>query len=169
MEDSGNVEKDTTTGFPAGYQPPQPQESQGAVLDFVTGTVSSAITSTVNTRQFGEYGKFLDYCVYRTLPFGETGEEDSAVGDAEHDWKTGKKCMELGGEMSYFRIYTLDKAIQDADDGLTDSTTAFSGSDTPVSYTSDSVTVHPSPLDSYVLPRQVFGVLQSYRSRSVYA
>lgn len=120
MEEQGFVEKDTESGLPLGYSPIAPKQSQGAALDFLTGTVQSAIDTTVNTRDFGEYGKFLDYCVFRTLPFGETGEETSEFNGAGDEWKTGKKCMEEGGQISYFRIYTLDKSVQAAADGTTD-------------------------------------------------
>lgn len=114
MEQNGFVEQDTTTGFPAGYTPPEPAESQNAVTGFVSGTVDSF----VNTRDLkgNEYAMFLDYCAYRTMPFGETFEESGALNDDPAEWKTGEKCMERNSNVSKFRIYTLDKSLQDAED-----------------------------------------------------
>ncbi len=112
MEQNNYVEKDTITGLPVGYTAPDPAESQNAVMDVVSG----AVDSIINTRPLNDYGKFLDYCAYRTQPFGETFEETGSLSDDELEWKTGKKCMEKSEMLSNFRIYTLDKTVQDAQD-----------------------------------------------------
>lgn len=102
---------DAVTGLPPGYTPPQPAESQGAAMDFLNGTISQY----VDTRNYvNDYGKYLDYCAYRTMPWGETFQEDPN-GDMG-DWQNGKNCMKQGAPYNYFRIYTLDKSIQEAED-----------------------------------------------------
>lgn len=112
MEGNGeNGYVDPVTGLPPGYTPPQPKESQGAAMDFLNGVVSQY----ADTRNYvNDYGKYLDYCAYRTMPWGETYEEDPT--GTMRDWQTGKKCMTQGAPYSYFRIYTLDKTLQEAED-----------------------------------------------------
>lgn len=61
----------------------------------------------------GSYNNFMQYCVERTDGWGETGEEQS------NDWTTGSACIEgtsdspavTTGELSYFRVYTMDRTI----------------------------------------------------------
>lgn len=102
---------DPVTGLPVGYVPPQPKESQGAAMDLINGVVSQYFDAR---NYVNDYGKYLDYCAYRTMPWGETYEED-VTGDMQ-DWQTGANCMKQGTPYSYFRIYTLDKTIQESED-----------------------------------------------------
>lgn len=113
MEENGYVEKDTTTGLPAGYTPPVPQESQGFAMDMLNG-----VTNTFyNTREYGsEYGKFLDYCAYRMMPFGETFEETGQINGVDPRWVDGSKCTDTDEMLSHFRIYTIDKSVSEAED-----------------------------------------------------
>ena len=126
MEENGYVEPNTTTGLPKGYTPPVPEESQGFALDMLNGIKSS----WYDDRNYGsEYGKYLDFCAYRVLPFGETFQEDQVNG-VDPDWITGKKCLDKTDPMmSNFRIYTLDKTISEAEDG--DAIVTPSGSASP--------------------------------------
>lgn len=141
MEDRGYVESDTETGFPAGYTPPEPEQSQGMVLDFVTGTVDDAIGQFYNDRvgswqaagqQNLDYAFFLDYCAFRTLPYGEVTQDNFAVNEAANEWIDGSKCMEDSDMLDKFRAYTLYVSTNDAldEDGTFEQTTA-GGADAP--------------------------------------
>lgn len=117
MENNGYVEKNTTTGLPKGYTEPVPSESQDFAMDMIIGIANTYFSS----RSYGdtsngysdEYGKYLDYCVYRALPYGETYEESGAIGAVSDGWKTGKNCMKQEAPYNYFRIYTFDKSVND--------------------------------------------------------
>lgn len=123
MEEKGYVEKDTTTGYPKNYTPPEPAASQGAVVDFVKGTAEGFVDQFLNRRAetigegYNDYAKFLDYCVYRTMPFGETFEDNQPIKGVGSGWTTGKKCMEDSPMLSHFRMYTLFITTNDAIDG----------------------------------------------------
>lgn len=105
MEKEGYVEVDTETGLPPGYTLPSAGETN--VGDQI---LSGAINSVYTTRNFvNDYGKFLDYCVYRPLPYGETFEESGAFGSADDSWKSGIRCLDRDEKMQAFRVYTLDK------------------------------------------------------------
>ncbi len=118
MEDNGYVEKDTTTGLPAGYTEPVPSETQNFAMNLLNG----AVDSFYNDRNYGdttagkEYGQFLDYCAYRSMPFGQTYEESGAFNAADPSWVDGSNCMKQGAPYSYFRIYTFDKTVNAAID-----------------------------------------------------
>lgn len=113
MEDSGYVAKNTTTGLPVGYKPMEPEESQGFALDTLNGVVNSFYDSRSSLYQ-NDYAKFLDFCVNRALPWGETYDEGGALGAVEEDWRTGKKCMENSKMMDSFHVYTFDKTVIEA-------------------------------------------------------
>ena len=142
MEENGYVETDTTTGLPEGYTPPAGSEAQS----FAMGMLKGVVGGFYNTRTYGstpaakEYGQYLDYCVYRAMPFGETYEETSAFGSADSEFVNGKKCLELGEPYNYFRTYTFDLSVQSTidDDELgstnaTDSTSTTSTTPTDTS------------------------------------
>ncbi len=120
MEDNGYVDKDTTTGLPIGYQPVQPEQSQGVVIDTVKNAASSFVGQFYSSRVYGstskasDYGKFLDFCAYRTMPFGEQYKEESPINPVEDGWLTGKKCLEHSDPLSYFRTYTAFLATEEA-------------------------------------------------------
>lgn len=58
-----------------------------------------------------EYEKFIKYCGGgRQEGFGETGEEGAGT------WGTGEECMKESPTMSYYRVYTIDKSIDEAMD-----------------------------------------------------
>lgn len=121
MEDNGYVDKDTTTGLPIGYTPLDTSQAQNAAMQFVTSAVDGVISQFYNTRNYGtgaaaEYGKYLDFCVYRSTPYGEQYTENSAINGVDSGWVTGKKCMEPSGAVSYFRVYTSLLAAQAAED-----------------------------------------------------
>lgn len=116
MEDNGYVEKDTTNGLPSGYIPPDPAESDNFAMNILKGIKSTFISDRAGMLT-NDYAKFLDYCAYRSMPYGETFEESGAFGSAGNDWISGKNCMKEGAPYSYFRIYTLDKTVQEAVDG----------------------------------------------------
>lgn len=129
MEDHGYVEKDTVTGVPPGYIPPSAQE-----MNFGMQLLSGAIESFVNTRDYiNDYGKYLDYCVYRAMPYGETYQETGARGAASEEWQTGSICLSHNNEMiSYFRAYRADTRAVDISDipQAEDTTQAGDGKDT---------------------------------------
>lgn len=122
MENNGYVEEDTETGLPEGYTLPDARSSQQTLAQIVTGAASEAtIGQFFDTKNYGvnsktglsgnEYGKYLEYCAYRTLPYGNTGEESGRIGGPGKDWETGANCMKPGGMYSYFRAYTLMTSV----------------------------------------------------------
>lgn len=130
MEDQGYVEPDTTTGFPKGYTPPDGAKEQSIAKQFVMGVVDTFY----DTRDYGErtdpitgeglgerndYGVYLDYCVYRALPFGETYEEFGQVNEVSHEWRTGENCRKTDdAAINMFRAYTFYlSANDDLDEG----------------------------------------------------
>lgn len=117
-----------------------------------------------------DYQLFMDNCVNRVDPLGETSASISE--DNNYEWKIGLKCVEddssssktvaytdtnsttatdydsnlnytvgsssdLGGKMSYFRVYTMDKSINDT----IDTPYAAAGGGTPAGATFDLATV----------------------------
>lgn len=130
MENNGYVEPNTTTGLPKGYVAPKQSDSQGIIMDAIKGFPNSLISDYFNFRstQWGvgngaEYGKYLDYCVYRTMPYGETYEESGAVGSADSGWINGTKCLETGEPYNYFRMYTLYKTVNNMDEEFSENYT----------------------------------------------
>jgi|GEM_PF-1465279 len=113
MEVNGYVEPNTTTGLPQGYTPPKPSEAQSFASNFVKGFIGSFYNSRSygSTDQAKMYGKYLDYCVYRAMPFGETFEETGAFGSAEPEWVNGSNCTSLAEPFNYFRTYTFDLTV----------------------------------------------------------
>lgn len=120
METEGYVETDTTTGLPEGYTPKNPNQDHSLAKDIILGQINSI----VNTRSFGAtekaelFGQFLDFCVDRILPFGETYEDGiNAFGSADDKFYSGEKCLETGdkGEhghiFDYFRAYVFDQSV----------------------------------------------------------
>jgi LAS superfamily LD-carboxypeptidase LdcB len=108
---------DPVTGLPPGYTPPEPAESQGVIMDAIIGSAEGFIDSITpdNIDLMNDYAKFLEYCVYRTMPLGDTGRDGG-----DNDWTSGKKCMSNDRDFSYFRVYTIDKTVAEAeeDEGL---------------------------------------------------
>ncbi len=111
MEAKGYVEPDTETGLPAGYTPPDPYQEQNALVGFLRGmTIGQLFDDSDLPRN--DYAYFLEYCAYRTIPFGEDFTED-LIGSAPRKWKTGEKCTENSEMLSNFRVYTMDKSVEE--------------------------------------------------------
>ncbi len=66
-----------------------------------------------------DYQKYLDNCANRIDPLGETS---ASITDNDYEWKIGLRCTESSAMLSNFRVYTMDKSINDTMDG--DTTTA---------------------------------------------
>lgn len=118
METNKYVEPDTTTGLPIGYTPPTPQQSQGLAMELLNGVLGQFFNSrTYGEGPAAEYGKFLDYCAYRIMPYGETFEEVGQINGVDKRWVNGSRCMDTNDPIiSNFRIYTLDKTVSEAAD-----------------------------------------------------
>lgn len=139
MEKNGYVDKDTTTGLPIGYTPASTSQGQDAIMQTISGVASGVVNQFYSTRagHYGtgvaaDYGKFLDFCAYRTLPYGEQyqNEDGGSIGGVEEDWITGKRCMSHDEEISYFRTYTTLLSEQAAEDEEVATTTTSSQSST---------------------------------------
>lgn len=134
MEDNEFVAEDTETGLPEGYTPPNSREQQNALVGFIKGATVGQFVSTINLPN--DYARFLEYCAYRTAPFGETFEETGLLGGASEEWTTGSKCTEDSTQMSYFRVYTMDVTLMSGldEEGFDAPTTAAEGtvSESPV-------------------------------------
>ncbi len=125
MEQNGYVEENTTTGLPKGYTPPTAEETQSFAMKLITGFAEGFVSQFYRTRKYGDnepgknystYGKYLDFCVYRSLPFGTTYEENGAINDVESSWLDGSECLKTTAPYNYFRIYTFDKTVNAAID-----------------------------------------------------
>ena len=57
-----------------------------------------------------DYKLYLDNCANRTVPLGETS---GSIESDNYLWETGVKCTENSEELSNFRVYTMDKAINE--------------------------------------------------------
>ncbi len=112
---SACVDNLTTTGYPDGYSPVNPSEVQAFADSFIKGVDSSTYSSRVSSSIYdNDYAKFLDFCAYRALPYGQTYDLDtSKVADA---WQTGANCKLSGAPYSYYRVYTLDRSALEARD-----------------------------------------------------
>ncbi len=127
MESKGYVAQETETGLPVingeEYTPPDTGAAQEATekdaldklkdvaFDFGKGFVKQFYDK--RTRFYSnKYAKYLDFCVYRSMPYGETYGENGAIGDVETEWLTGKKCLDTTDpEMGKFRAYTMDVSL----------------------------------------------------------
>lgn len=161
METNGYVEPDTETGFPRGYTPPSASEAQEGALDLVVGVAGGFVDQFVDSRASGiddynEYAQFLDYCVYRTVPFGETYNDNNPINGVSSGWDTGEKCMEDSETLDNFRMYTLYVSVNDGLDeeepAETEGVTAQDG-DYTLSPDVSSNWTHPSANRTY---RSVF-------------
>lgn len=135
MEDNGYVDPDTTTGLPIGYTAPNMAQAQNAAVQLVLGAASGFVGQFYDARgpQYGtgvaaEYGKYIDFCANRTMPYGEQFVESSAINALDNGWITGSKCREDSEELSYFRSYTALLAAQASEDEEKPPATAATGS-----------------------------------------
>jgi len=151
---SGCVERNTTTGLPAGYTPIDPAVSQGQILDYLKGTADGFIGQFVDERAaaveaaggvYNDYAKFLDFCAYRVQPYGETYDDNNAINGPDADWITGKQCRAQTTEMSYFRMYTLyNRVLDDEDNGAVDVSKAAAQTNTDPTTVADTMTASPT-------------------------
>lgn len=127
MEENKYVAENTETGLPVvdgeEYTPPNTgveQESfEKSTLEWIEGKATDFGKSYL--RQFYDkrnkfysnpYAVYLDYCVYRTLPYGYTYEDGGEFGDVSEEWATGEKCRDTNDKMmSNFRAYTMDVSL----------------------------------------------------------
>lgn len=117
MISTGNIEEDSVNGIPKGYTPPSLRPSPNMVMSFVGGMTIGQFANVDPNSQFpNEYSKFLEACVYRVAPFGNTGEETGVFGGLGDEWRDGKKCMERSEELSNFRAYTLYVSVMEMND-----------------------------------------------------
>jgi hypothetical protein len=54
-----------------------------------------------------DFKNFVDYCLNRTLPYGDPGE-DGKSGDK---WATGERCMEDSTMLNHFRVFSVDLSV----------------------------------------------------------
>lgn len=117
MEDNGYVDKDTTTGLPSGgFQVPNTGVEQAGLVAAIAGAASSFVNQFVNTTNYGigvavNYGKYLYFCAYRVLPYGEQYTEDGAINSVGDDWLTGKACKTpttgvTADALNHFKAYS---------------------------------------------------------------
>lgn len=124
------------TGLPDGYTPPSPTEVQNKALEFAKGLTTSFLPPKSLPN---DYARFLEFCAYRSLPYGTTFQDGSAAGS--DDWQTGKNCLKTTAPFNYFRVYTMDKTVQEArDSDATDQTQNQSSSTSTSTSNSGSVT-----------------------------
>jgi len=130
MENGGYVAQDTLTGTPPGYTPPDAAESQGFAIDMLNGFAGSLYENKYEGMSSNEkeYAYFLDYCVFRAMPFGDTFEETGAFGGAPKEYVNGQKCTETGGSLDYFRSYVMDISLIDGLAGDTEDSMLGDGS-----------------------------------------
>lgn len=154
MESTGMIGADSTTGLPEGYTVPDARESQNEVLSFIQGAVDSIVTTNPLPNK---YAYWLEYCKYRSMPYGETYEESTAIGDdpEEKAWQTGEKCKERNTEVGYFRMYSLYNEVEDSTSGE-EATAAYDDVDTE-----DALTLYTTPSEKIASPAVDYSALVS--------
>ena len=121
---SACVDNLTTTGYPSGYSPVDPTQAKKFADDFIKGTDTGLYSSRVSSGSYtNDYAKFLDFCAYRALPYGQTYDLEGI----EDGWQTGANCKIEGTPYNYFRIYTLDNSALNARDKVYDYSAQASG------------------------------------------
>ena len=70
-------------------------------------------SSTGDAVSGSDYQRYLDNCANRVDPLGETS---ASIADDDYEWKVGLKCTETSDMLSNFRVYTMDKSINDTMD-----------------------------------------------------
>lgn len=145
MEDNGYVEQDTSTGLPEGYTPPDMRSDTDKLVTSIIDV--SPLGNYFDGRNLhNEYAKFLEACVYRSIPYGEATEETGLIGGLSEDWQTGKLCSEPGEPYNYFRVYTLDQRAVEAQDTVVSEANAPSGSN--MHFATTGIYVSPIPEDA---------------------
>ncbi|MDB5162005.1 MAG: hypothetical protein JWM52_513 [Candidatus Saccharibacteria bacterium] len=115
----------TTTGYPDGYTQVSPTDAQKFADEFIKGTDNGTYSSRFASGTYdNDYSKFLDFCAYRALPYGQTYSIDGL----DEKWQTGEICKSEGAPYSYFRVYTLDNTALDARDAVYQYTSQPTGS-----------------------------------------
>ncbi|NTW61878.1 hypothetical protein HGB25_00460 [Candidatus Saccharibacteria bacterium] len=120
----------------------------GEVVD--QGSTKFDILAGTLTTYKNEYQNYLEYCADRTVPLGET---TGSIVDDNYEWQTGLKCT--GKEASpaelemlkNFRVYTMDKSINDTMDEDLNAVTGDGSSD-PDSNDNPADTADPETNDS---------------------
>ena len=165
MEANKYIEVDSTTGLPPGYIPPSPQESSNLAQSLLDGFTSSFYDDRASyyTTESGDYAKYLDYCVYRALPWGNTFEESGALGSAEEGWKTGSYCKleanesALGAKVAKFRMFTFDMGTIDVAETPSEVYSDTANSTSPVDTTTPDL-----PTGTWVWPTTVHTITQPW-------
>ena len=103
------------------------EEELGADINTVlTYMENGQIDENGEPQKDSEYENYVEYCVERTIPIGEseigiTGdmfEAESWTEPEKYRWTVGERCLENDDMIKKFRTYTMDKAISDTIDNL---------------------------------------------------
>lgn len=94
--------------------PDELNDNTDAVISYMTnGNYIDPNTGAARTDTPGgkDFQKYLDNCVYRTEPLGETSHaiEDGDVGD--YEWYIGARCQSDDTDVKNFRMYTMDDSV----------------------------------------------------------
>lgn len=112
-------------------------EENDAVLNYMINDNGGYIDQdTGEAKPNTEYQNYLDYCVNRTIPLGET---DGAIEDSNFFWKTGLYCTKPDNpeQLKNFQVYTMDKSINDTLDESDQNQSAFNMSSDDIAFYSD--------------------------------
>lgn len=115
MENNGYIPKDSEDGLPGGYTPPNMRQAWGTISNTLYGATLGGFFDQRALMLTNDYAKYLEACVYRTAPLGETGEESGLIGGLG-DWQDGSRCAERSEMVSYFRAFTLLSGVGDTVD-----------------------------------------------------
>ena len=83
-----------------------------AVIDYMN-TNKDIDLDTGDVIPGSNYQKYLDNCANRIDQLGETS---ASISEDDYDWKVGLKCTEKSEMLSNFKVYTMDKSINDTMD-----------------------------------------------------
>ncbi|MEO6109521.1 MAG: hypothetical protein ABIP50_00735 [Candidatus Saccharimonadales bacterium] len=115
----------TTTGYPDGYSPVDPTSVQKFADSFIKGSDPTLYADRLSSGVYdNDYAKFLDFCAYRALPYGQTYD----LTGLDEKWQTGEICKTAGAPYSYYRVYTLDNTALEARDKVYDFASSPQGS-----------------------------------------
>lgn len=115
MENNGYIPKDSENGLPEGYTPPNMRQAWGTISNALYGATLGSVFDQRALMLTNDYAKYLEACVYRTAPLGETGEESGLIGGLGN-WQDGSRCAERSEMVSYFRAFTFLNSIGDTVD-----------------------------------------------------
>ncbi len=100
-----------------GLNPQELQLDSSEVVEYMisNGYIDADADGEADIRSIAkqEYATFIDHCVDRQNPYGDTGAESGSWfgGNRRDDWISGGKCSDDSSMLNNFRVFTIDHSI----------------------------------------------------------